>query len=641
MDKTANSLEEGAVRLALISTYPEMAEVFAKLAKQENLETYVAFAAMDDAAATAREIEPRIDAILSRGGTAEYIRQAVAVPVISVPITPFDAVKSINSIIQQGKKIAFFNYGSNMHGIRDIETMFQTTIREYTFLNEQDIEEGIIDAKERGIEIVIGGIVTVRLAGKHGLEGILIQCGEEAVYRSMLEAVHVVRVGRAERSKAVRFKAVLDSIVEGIIVTDAQNRITVYNPAAERIFQLQEKDVAGKVVQDVIPNTRMHTVFATGKSELGVLQEIHGGVIATSRSPIFLDDQPIGVVSIFEDVTKIQQLEQQIRKQIHAKGFTARHKFDDILTVSPQVDEAKKLAALYAATDSAILIEGESGTGKELFAQSIHNASRRAGRPFVAVNCAAIPEHLLESELFGYEGGAFTGAKKEGRQGLFELAHNGTIFLDEIGEVPKPLQARLLRVLQEKEIMRVGGDRLIPVDIRIISATNKNLEKKIQQGEFRDDLYYRLNVFSLQLPPLRERKGDIPQLTLAFLRQLKAPAGYEALVRELASELKAYDWPGNIRELRNVAERLALLLHWPEAKLAPVDILKKVMAAAPGQEGDAITLRVELEEGLKQAVDSVEKKILDYMLEKYGQDQAQVAKRLGIGRTTLWRKVNS
>ncbi|MDR3565500.1 MAG: sigma 54-interacting transcriptional regulator [Negativicutes bacterium] len=641
MENSPGSRETGTVRLALISTYPEMAEVFSALAKQENLETYIAFAAFDEAVAIAKEIEPRIDAILSRGGTAEYIRQAVSVPVISVPITPFDAVKSIHSIKHLDKKIAFFNYRNNMHGISDIENLFAITIRQYTFLNEQEIDAGIIDAKSRGIEIVIGGIVTVKLARKHGLEGILIECGEEAVYRSMIEAVHVVLVSRAERSKAVRFKAVLDSIAEGIIVTDAQNQVTVYNPSAERIFRLPEKEVIGKTVQDVIPNTRMHAVFETGRPETGVLQEIHGGVIATSRSPIFLDDKAIGVVSTFEDVTKIQQLEQQIRKQIHAKGFIAKHQFKDILTVSRQVAEIKELAALYATTDSSILIEGESGTGKELFAQSIHNASKRSGRPFVAVNCAAIPEHLLESELFGYEGGAFTGAKREGKQGLFDLAHNGTIFLDEIGEIPRSLQARLLRVLQEKEIMRVGGDKLIPVDIRIISATNKNLEKKIAQGEFRDDLYYRLNVFSLKLLPLRERKDDIPVLALAFLKQLKVAADYDELVRELAPLLKSYNWPGNIRELRNVSERLALLIERLKGKAAPAEIFKKVLNSTPPVDGDSITLRIELAEGLKQAVDTVEKQILDYMLERYGQDQDKVAKKLGIGRTTLWRKVNA
>lgn len=624
------------ISLAMISTYPDMAKVFAHLAEDEGLKPYIAFATLDGAAAIAREIAPHTDVILSRGGTADYIAAAVEIPVVSVPITSFDAARAAHSIKGRSKEIGFFNYKHKMHGIREIEAMFGLRIHEYTFASEKEIEEGVKDAKAKGVSIVIGGVVTVKLAEKHGLEGILIECGEEAVYRSMHEAIHLAQVRRTERSRAARFKMVLDSIAEGIVVTDEQNRVTIYNPAAERIFRKPGAEVIGRKVADVIPNTRMHWVFATGEAEMAVLQEVHGGTIATNRIPINLDGKRIGVVSTFEDVTKIQQLEQVIRKQIHAKGFVAKHRFADILTVSPRVIELKELAALYAATDSAVLIQGESGTGKELFAQSIHNASRRASGPFVAVNCAAIPEHLLESELFGYEGGAFTGAKREGKQGLFELAHKGTIFLDEIGEIPRALQARLLRVLQEKEIMRVGGDKIMPVDIRIISATNKDLEQKVSQGEFRDDLYYRLNVFSLKIPPLRERQEDIPLLALAFLRRFGVEADEDSAARELRPLLTAYAWPGNIRELYNVMERLSLLAS-RSVKPGWADMLPKVMQAPVADEA-SVTVRVKLDQGLKQAVSQVEKDIVAAMLARHGNDQARVARLLGVGRTTLWRK---
>jgi transcriptional regulator with PAS, ATPase and Fis domain len=630
---------EEKVSLALVSTYPEMAKEFDSLAKQQGLTTYISFAALDEAVAVAKEIEPRMDAILSRGGTAEYIRRAVDIPVISIPITPFDVVRSIHSVSQQITEVAFFNFEQKMHGIRDIERMFNKTIYEYTFMNEQEVEEGVKGAKFRGIKVVIGGIVTVQLAQKHGLEGVLIKCGEASVYPAMLEAIHVSQVRRIERSRAVRLKVVFNSIAEGIIVTDEQNQVVIYNPAAERIFQLPENEVIGKNVQDIIPNTRMHKVFATGEPEMACLQEIHGGNIATNRLPIFLDDKPVGVVSTFSEVTKIQYLEQKIRKQIHAKGFFAKHRLSDILTNNPRLIELKELAALYATTQSSVLIEGESGTGKELFAQSIHNASQRVNGPFVAVNCAAIPENLLESELFGYEGGAFTGAKKEGKQGLFELAHNGTIFLDEIGEIPKSLQARLLRVVQEREIMRVGGDKIIPVDIRIISATNKNLAKKVEQGEFRDDLFYRLNVFNLKIPPLRERKEDSILLGTAFLRKLNILVDGK-VAKELIPSLVSYDWPGNIRELHNVMERLALLVS--HAKTPPnwAEMLHKVLETALFPV-ESITIRVNVDKGLKAAISQVEKDIVEFMLTKYDQDQDVVLQKLGIGRTTLWRKIKT
>lgn len=630
--------QDNEINLALISTYPDMAKAFTRLADQEGLKPFVACAALSEAADIAKRMELQTDVILSRGGTAEYIKAAVDIPVVSVPITPFDAARSVYSIKDRAKQIAFFNYKENMYGIRDIEEMFGIKIYEYTFDSEHEIEQGIRDVKDKGVVVVIGGIVTVRLADKYGLDGVLIECGEEAVYRSMREAIHLAQVRRTERSRAVRFKTVLDTIAEGIIVTDEQNKITIYNPAAERLFRIPGDKVINKQVQDVIPNTRMHVVFASGKAEIANLQKVHGGTLATTRMPIMLDGQRIGVVSTFEDVTKIQHLEQMIREQIHAKGFVAKYHFHDIISTSFQIAENKELAALYATTDAAVLIQGESGTGKELFAQSIHNASNRNSCPFVAVNCAAIPEHLLESELFGYEGGAFTGAKREGKQGLFELAHKGTIFLDEIGEISKSLQARLLRVLQEKEIMRVGGGKIVPVDIRIISATNKDLEKKVAQGEFRGDLYYRLNVFNLKIPPLRERKDDILLLAVTFLRQLGVNIDDDSANAELKPFLVDYDWPGNVRELFNIMERLSLLARRSPSQPNWGEMIQKVMLT-PAADEPALTLSVKLNQGLKQAVGQVEKAIVEAVLAQYGNDQEQAAKLLGISRTTLWRKM--
>lgn len=321
------------------------------------------------------------------------------------------------------------------------------------------------------------------------------------------------------------------------------------------------------------------------------------------------------------------------------KGFVAKYNFDDIVTVDKYMIELKNLASLYSKTDGTILIQGESGTGKELFAQSIHNASNRCGGPFVAVNCAAIPENLLESELFGYEGGAFTGARKEGKQGLFELAHNGSIFLDEIGEIPKSLQARLLRVIQEKEIMRVGGDKIISVDIRIISTTNRNLEKQVRSGDFRQDLYYRLNVFNLKIPSLRQRKGDIALIATRLLNEFTDDSiNHGEIVKEINSLLVSYDWPGNIRELNNIMERLSLVILQSNSDNYR-EMLKKVMNVPDEEDGDNITLRISIKNGLKDAMKEVEKNIIDTMLIKYNYDKNKVAKILKVGRSTLWRKI--
>lgn len=634
--------DNGKVRLALISTYPGMTVIFKQLAEQEGFNPYITVATLSEAAAIAKKIEPQVDVILSRGGTAEYIKEAVEIPVVAVPVTPFDVMRSIyenKRYMAQHKKIALFSYKEKMPGIRDIEIMLGLKIHEYTFRLQEEIESGIQDAKQQGILIVMGGILAMQLAHTYGLEGILIECGEEAVYRSMNEAVNLAELRRVERSRAARIKVVLDSVVQGVIATDELGCVTIYNPAAERIFNIPGEQVLGRQVQDVIPNTKMHKVLESGEMQMAELQDVNGGIIATSRIPIMIGSKRVGVVSTFEDVTKIQYLEQQIRKQMHAKGFIAKYTFQDILTVSLIMMELKEMAALYASTDSSVLIQGESGTGKELFSQSIHCNSKRSSGPFVAVNCAAIPEHLLESELFGYEGGAFTGAKKEGKQGLFELAHKGTIFLDEIGEIPKALQARLLRVLQEKEIMRVGGDKIIPIDIRIISATNKNLEKKMEHGEFREDLYYRLNVFNLKIPPLRERKEDIIVLAMAFLKRFTTELDLSKIAQELKPMLVVYDWPGNIRELYNIMERLSLMISISENKWSLEKMLQKVMYDSGSTANpDSIAIKVNVEQGLKSAMEQVEKVIIDTTLARCNQKQELAAKKLGIGRTTLWRK---
>lgn len=624
--------------VALISTYKDMGELFAKIAQENEVEAYVEIASLDEAAKIADKLKDEVDVFLSRGGTAEYIKNSVDIPVVSIPVTTFDIMRSLYSAKEIANEIALFTYKKTVFGKKDIEKILRIKIHEFTFESENDIEQNMKKVRDAGIKVMIGGAPAVKIAEKYGIKGILIECGEEAIHQSLLEALSIAEVRNAELKRSARLRVILNSITQGIIVTNKSNKIEVCNPAAERIFHISSEEALGKDVVDIIPNTRMHNVLESGVEELGELQDVHGGVIAVNRIPIEAEGRRIGVVSTFEDVTKIQKLEQKIREKMNKKGFTAKHSFEDILTVNKDMMELKKLAALYAKTDGAILIQGESGTGKELFAQSIHNASNRSHGPFVAVNCAAIPESLLESELFGYEGGAFSGARKEGKQGLFELAHNGTIFLDEVGEIAKGLQARLLRVIQEKEIMRVGGDRIIPVDIRIISATNQELKKQIENGEFRQDLYYRLNVFNIILPPLREHKDDIELLISRFLRKFIGNAiDIDRAIKETKKILLAYDWPGNIRELNNIAERLSLVLlqNSPDKW---IEMLEKVMFTSKPEE-DYISLKVNVKNGLKDAVKDIEKDIINSMLIKYDQDKEKVIEELKIGRATFWRKI--
>ncbi|MEN6412944.1 MAG: sigma 54-interacting transcriptional regulator [Veillonellales bacterium] len=609
---------------------------FSRIAKQEDINYSVVFAGFDEAGSEAEKLGTTADTILSLIGTDEQIRKVVDIPVITIPYTSFDVMHTIYSIENIPAKIALITY-KKMHGVKDIQKMVGITIFEYRYESQQDLSEIIEEIKRRNIEFVIAGMKVVDFAIKNGLKGILRYCGDEAIRHSIHEAIHLARVRRKERNLAARIKVVFDSLAEGVIVTDEKNTVVVYNPAAEKILKISQHQVIDQDIQTVLPNIKIDRVFKSGQPELNDLQEINGVHIASNRIPVLLDGTRIGVVTTFENVTKIQQLEELIRNKNHTKGFIAKNRFDHILSSDPHVQELKELAKLYATTDSSVIIHGESGTGKELFAQSIHNASKRGNGPFVAVNCAALPEALLESELFGYEGGAFTGARKDGKPGLFELAHNGTIFLDEIGEMPNSLQARLLRVLQEKEIMRIGGNKIIPVDIRIISATNVNLARKVEQGEFRKDLYYRLNVFNIELPPLRNRKQDIIVLAAYFLKEHGIYIN-EKYSKELKLLLIHYDWPGNIRELYNIVERLSLLIINSPPEENWDNMLKKVMRV-PSSYEEEVNIKVKSEGALKTAVHTFENKYITLLLTRYEHDYEKVAQKLGISRTTLWRKI--
>ena len=337
-----------------------------------------------------------------------------------------------------------------------------------------------------------------------------------------------------------------------------------------------------------------------------------------------------GKVITLHEVTRIQASESKIRSSFHKKGLYARYHFSDVIGDSEAIRQLTARAKTYAGHDSNLLIHGETGTGKEVFAQSIHNHSRRKLGPFVSVNVASIPPSLLESELFGYVDGAFTGARKGGKPGLFELAHEGTLFLDEIGELAPEIQSRLLRVLQEREIMRIGDDKIIPVDVRIISATNRDLFQQTQNGSFRQDLYYRIHVVGLRIPPLRARPEDIAPIFEHYLRLFAGKAGRDARLTPAARDtLSLHPWPGNVRQLRNVAEVVA----YGDDEVIDAQHIAEVLGEQERASTETRFITIPECASLKQ----MESEIIRNLLSKHPADE--VCARLGISRVTLWRKM--
>ena len=348
-----------------------------------------------------------------------------------------------------------------------------------------------------------------------------------------------------------------------------------------------------------------------------------------------LDGEIRGAVATYQDITEVQKLEQKIRIQLSEKGFVAQYTFADIVHKSDTVAECIRNARKFADYDTSVLICGPSGVGKELFAQGIHNSSPRKNSPFVAINCAALPETLIESELFGYVEGSFTGATRKGKPGLFEMAHGGTIFLDEISELPILLQGRLLRVLQEKQVMRLGDNKLIPVDVRIICATNRDLRGQVNQNQFRGDLYFRIAILNLYIPPLNERTDDIELLSTHFVEEFgqRYRKGRMSLGPAALHFLRRHEFRGNVRELRGMIERAVVIC---EGRTIDVEDLNALPHAMPSASPGDATVPT-FPDGL--SLKDMENEYISHVFRKTQGSIKESSAILGIGRTTLWRKI--
>jgi propionate catabolism operon transcriptional regulator len=447
----------------------------------------------------------------------------------------------------------------------------------------------------------------------------------------------MARLSRMEAAKRERLNTILGQLRDGVVAVDMNERIETLNPAMARLLERPASDLIGSKLSDVAPELSLLRTLREPRAEIDELQKIGARAVLTSRLPITEQGAQTGAVLTAQDPESIQRVDRDLRARRHKPAANVRYRLSDLVGTSPSIVHARSLAAQYARSDATVLIFGESGTGKELLAQGIHAASKRSNQPFIAVNCGAFPESLLESELFGYEEGAFTGARRGGKLGLFEAAHTGTIFLDEIGEMPVSLQTRLLRVLQEREILRVGAIEPTRVDVRVIAATHRDLSERIASGEFRRDLYYRLNILRLELPGLRDRRQDLPELAAHLTRKIASRTGIDITrdqrVQKLLDAAWNYEWPGNVREFENLIERIAMLEQHADAALADVqlrDLVPEIFSnTSPGQPSSSIATRRE----------ESETQLIQRALDECEGSYAKAGKRLGISRTTLWRKL--
>ncbi len=565
------------------------------------------------------------DILVARGMTHDVLRDMFPDKhVVQIQLSSFDIFDALVQCRKlQAKKIALCLHNVEIHNLDSLQELCGASIRMYDVADEQSAEAAVCEAASEGADTFVGAGTMCGICDRRGLRRVHIHTKHDAVVAAMQEALNAAKTINLERTRSEIINIMLNHNEDGIIAIDDKGRILAINNQAYRVFQLSTVgELIGQPLSSVGASGEWKQLLENGSGKDQIIC-LHDKKYYVQYKPLSEMEAGAGALIFIKNTDRIIEEESRIRRGLSEKGLTAKYTFEDILGQSAAIRENIRMAERYSRVNSNVLIIGETGTGKELFAHSIHQASKRSHQPFVALNCAALPENLLESELFGYEAGAFSGASKGGKTGLFELAHKGTIFLDEIGEIPITLQAKLLRVLQEKEIRRIGSTSVHPVDVRVISATNINMEEKIKEGQFRSDLYYRLNLLDISIPPLRERKEDIQELVDHYLTRFACEMGKSipTVTKDAARILKEHSWPGNVRELRNICERLTVLNDTSiidEELLCRLKIFRKEETFSVGE-----------------TADSGEDSVYDRL--KPRKKKKDLAEELGVSRTTLWR----
>ena len=644
------------IKILFVVPYPGLLEmvnrVLENFLQKEKIEVEVKHTTVD----RMPEISDKeYDAIVARGYSATKTEKKYSnkIPTIRMHVSGYDIIKALIECREKynPKKVAICGFSEVLYEAANICNIIGVNANVYNPVNNADLAKAVNNALHDGCDAIVGGYSINLIAQKMGINSVVVKSGQESIAQAMNEAIFTVERIRQERIKAQMYKTIIYSTDSGLLYVNTNGVIQVANHAVRHITGCD--NLKDKVLKEEIP--WLYELY-----EEVICSEKHGSrlilvphtkmMVSVKCTPVVANKEISGTVINIKDVTQIQELEKQIRKELSEKGLNTRYRFEDIIHQSRTIDRVIEQARKYAVSDSNVIILGETGTGKEIFAQSIHNVSNRKNGPFVAINCAALPENLLESELFGYVDGAFTGANKGGKIGLFEMAHKGTLFIDEIGEISPAIQIKLLRVLQEKEVRRIGADKVSKVDVRIITATNKSIQKLAESGQFRRDLLYRLDVLRLFLPPLRERENDAELIFMHYLRQIEHQNNEKEVdVDEDALKLlNDYPFLGNIRELRNIAERVSVLHECKhitkrdlEEALYPNDLDDKAGIGnhvnISGTSGYLKNSNDKVSDKTRNKEDEIEQIYL--ALEASHGNRNEAARMLSMDRTTLWRKM--
>lgn len=582
------------------------------------------------------------------------------VPVYPISMTAFDTCVILYLLKKDLKAKGLEHYKKVILGTNLPITVRMDVLEEmygFELMNppwREDLGQSYFDslAKE-GYEVVVSNTKYIDMIRNSGMYAF----HDDRIYDyldfslDLKRAIQQVAIGSQLQQTLDELKNMLNYSFEAICILDKEGRITAYNEQAINMFTpTEDGNYTGKYFAELVTTLEkdeFNDVLKKGKSYYSRIINVNDMIGMLNITPNNKDDISHGAVVHFTTIQQIEKMESQVKSEIYQKGHYAKYNFNDILGESEAITKSKKLGERFSKYNANILIYGESGSGKELFAQSIHNASFRSNQPFVAINCGSLPTNLLESELFGYVEGAFTGALKKGKKGLFEIANKGTIFLDEISEIDAQGQTRLLRVIEERCVMRIGDDKVIPIDVRVIAASNKNLRKLSKEGKFREDLYYRLNVLTLNIPPLRERGQDVIILANNLINNFGQDYNKKILLSKEAEKiLLNISWDGNVRQLRNFCERLVIIADHKYIEDNDIKEQLELTDLTLLQTGTEL-LDSHLEESKMETVQAkgslleAEKNSICKALEETKGNREKAAEILGISKSTLWRKIKA
>jgi transcriptional regulator with PAS, ATPase and Fis domain len=625
--------------ICLVAPSVALAELVREVSKARNISIGIYTGVLDEGVKVARELaKSGAKIFISRKGTAALLSEQ-GFNVAKINTTLNDYLRHLNLMKRHNGKIAIVEYNAflpELHklcaylGVQDAEI--------FGYSNATDYECSVQRALNSHASILLGGGETLPKEAKRlNIPHTVVENTEQSINLAIDTAVQLLKIQKDEAEKIRHYKiqyeqysAVVNYSNDAILSIDTHGCIIISNEKARQLLKFSSRGRAN--IQQVLPMLDFSQLKVATHVTLNRIIKLNELMLSVNEMPIVVNEHFEGAIILIKDIRDIQNSEKEIRLHLYNKGHTAKYNFDAIIGDSERICRTKQIASNYASTASSILIVGETGTGKELFAQSIHNNSMRRNGPFVAINCAALPKELLSSELFGYEEGAFSGAVKGGKAGIFEVAHGGTIFLDEIGEIPQETQIQLLRVLQEKEVRRLSSDKVIPIDVRVICATNRDLSTDVFNHRFRMDLFYRINVLKLSIPPLRERREDIPLIVSHAIAGFsnETQARVQAYMSALYPRLSEYPWPGNIRELLGVIERVTTLLN-NDAPMTP-DL--ELLIDMPSLTSQSVT---DTSEQRQPVAAPLSREVICSTLAENQYSKQKTAKALGISRSTLWR----